>query len=107
MTKIYKSEIIKFCGSWGSGLGYLFLKNEDGLTEQVPCENSPTVRALEDAFGNVITRGHTADCDGLNNQWIYWYWDDMGLALGGFVPERYANDELIKLYKKTKKGSKK
>lgn len=102
MTKVYKSEIIQFCGSWGSGVGYLMLRDEEGYLTHVPCQNSPTVRALEDAFGNVITENPTANGKGYKNQWIYWYWDDFGLTLGGFVPEEYANDALKELYEKTK-----
>ncbi len=102
MTKIYKSEIIEYRGSWGTGIGHLHLKNEDGSTQVIPCENSPTVQALEDAFGNVIIESRDTDVDGLRNQWIYWYLDNLGLMLGGFVPEKYANKELIALYEKSK-----
>lgn len=58
--KTYTGTIKRFIGSWESGLGYLIIETKNGDQKQVPCENGPTVRALEDAFGNVITAGHTA-----------------------------------------------
>ncbi|GAJ02911.1 unnamed protein product, partial [marine sediment metagenome] len=63
--EIRKGRLIQFRGSWGSGLGTLEIEDsETGEREQVPCDNGATVRALEAAFGNVITPVHTANGDG-------------------------------------------
>ena len=82
-----KGTIIEFRGSWSSGLGYLII--EDSRThkvEAVPCDNAPTVRALEAAFGDTITPGHTANGTGYKGKEIYWDYDESGLVLGGFTP---------------------
>jgi len=79
--------IRKFQGSWGSGIGYLLI--EDSKThkvESIPCDNAPTVRALERAFGNIITEGHTANGAGYKGKEIYWEYDNFGLVLAGFTP---------------------
>ena len=68
-----------FRGSWGSGLGYLII---DGVG--VPCENAPTVRALEGAFGDVIAEGHTVSQKGIVGKEIYYSMD--GFVLCGFTP---------------------
>lgn len=81
--------IIKgFEGSWGSGIGHLVIEDsETGAEERVPCENGPTVRALESAFGDVIGAGHNVESEGGHvGQEIYWDYDEMGLMLGGFTP---------------------
>ncbi|GAH87668.1 unnamed protein product, partial [marine sediment metagenome] len=60
--EIRKGRLIQFRGSWGSGLGTLEIEDsETGEHEHIPCDNSATVRALETAFGDVITNGHTAN----------------------------------------------
>lgn len=51
----------------------------------VPCENAPTVRALQAAFGDFITAGHTACGRGSVGQWIFYDVDDLGM-LDGFTP---------------------
>ena len=57
-------RIVGFLGTWGSGIGYLRLELEDGGEVDVPCENAPTMRALESAFGGVIGEGHVVDPQG-------------------------------------------
>jgi len=79
--KVYLGEIVDFRGTWGSGIGYLCFK--DG--RDVPCENAPTVRALDSAFGDVIT-GHSVDLDALVGKEIIWWHGDMGMMMGGFIP---------------------
>lgn len=82
-----KGIIKQFRGSWGSGIGYLDIEDlETGITESVPCENAPTVRALEACFGKVITPGHSADGIGYKDKEIYWDYDELGSVLGGFSP---------------------
>jgi hypothetical protein len=95
--EIYYGKIKQFGGSWGSGIGFLLIENDKGHKLNIPCENSPTVRALDCAFGDVITDGHTANGEGYKNKYIYFFLDDFGL-LNGFVPEEEASQELIDKY---------
>jgi hypothetical protein len=80
--------IKEFHGSWGSGLGHLVIEDiETGLVQGVPCDNGPTVRALESAFGNVIGDAHDVSQQGGHvGQEIYWDWDEFGMTMGGFTP---------------------
>ena len=77
-----------FSGSWGSGLGYLTIEDsETGMLESVPCDNGPTIRALESCFGNVIGDNHcVSDSPGFENMEVYWDYDEFGLTLEGFTP---------------------
>jgi hypothetical protein len=103
--EIYKGKIKGFQGSWGSGLAMLLIKNEDGETDGVPCDNAPTVRALEDCFGNVITKGHTANGQGYIDKEIFYSLESWG-TLAGFTPVSEASEKLIQEYEKQKKVSK-
>jgi len=84
----HRGKIVRFEGSWGSGLGFLTI--EDSETHAlmiVPCDNAPTVRALEAAFGNVMGSAHDVNGNGSHiGKEIYWSYDEMGLVLGGFTP---------------------
>jgi len=103
--EVRKGKLIQFGGSWGSGLGLLTIVDSDsGLPESVPCDNGATVRALEAAFGDVITEAHTANGDGYKGQEVYWTKDEFGLVLGGFTPVEDATPELVAQYEKTKGG---
>ncbi len=85
--EIRKGRLIQFGGSWGSGLGTLEIEDsETGERESVPCDNGATVRALEAAFGNVITPVHTANGNGYKGREVYWSLDEFGLVLEGFTP---------------------
>ena len=96
---IRKGTIVGFRGSWGSGLGTLVLKDEKGVETGVACENGATVRALESAFGNVIGGSHNVESKGGHvGQEIYYYMDEFGLCLGGFVPADEATPELVEAY---------
>ena len=96
---IRKGTIKDIVGSWSSGLGYLLIQDsETGEIEQVPCDNGPTVRTLEQCFGNVITAGHTAKGKGYRDREIFWSMDEMGLVLGGFTPVENATFELIQTF---------
>ena len=84
--EIRKGRLIQFHGSWGSGLATLEIEDsETGAHELIPCDNGATVRALETAFGDVITLGHTANGDGSKGQEVYWSYDEFGLVLAGFT----------------------
>ena len=81
-----RGTITGFSGHWLSGIGYLLV---DGVG--VPCENAPTVRALDACFGDVIAEGHTVSQETIVGKEIYYSMDDLGLVLGGFTPV----DELV------------
>jgi hypothetical protein len=77
-----------FHGSWCSGLATLEIEDsKTGQVEGIPCDNGPTVRALDAAFGDVIGPGHTVKQHaGFIGKEILWDYDDMGLVLGYFGP---------------------
>jgi hypothetical protein len=82
-TMTVHHDVIKGAsGSWGSGLATLEFKNGGS----VHSDNGPLFRALESAFGQVVTAGHTANGKGHVGKHIIWWHDDMGLTMGGFVP---------------------
>ena len=98
--EIRKGRLIQFHGSWGSGLGTLEIEDSEiGEHEHVHCDNGATVRALEAAFGNVITPGHTASGNGYKGREVYWSYDEFGLILAGFTPVEDASPELVDCYK--------
>lgn len=70
-----------FQGTWGSGLGHLIV---NGIP--VPCDNGPTVRALESAFGDVITDNHSVNQSGIQGREIIYALDEFGLVLEWFCP---------------------
>ena len=93
--EIRKGKLIQFRGSWGSGLATLEIEDsETGEHELVPCDNGATVRALEAAFGDVITLGHTANGDGYKGREVYWSYDEFGLVLAGFTPVEDGSPDL-------------
>ncbi len=99
--EIRKGRLIQFRGSWGSGLATLEIEDsETGAHELIPCDNGATVRALEAAFGNVITPAHTANGDGYKGKEVYWSLDELGLVLEGFTPVEDASPELVDCYQK-------
>lgn len=77
----YKGKIEGFRGSWGSGIGYLIV---DG--QSIPCDNAPTVRALDACFGGVIGNAHNVQ-EGPSwiGKEIVYSIDPFGLLLG-FTP---------------------
>ena len=94
-VEIKKGKLIQFHGSWGSGLGTLEIEDsETGEYEHIPCDNGATVRALEAAFGNVITPVHTANGNGYKGKEVYWSYDEFGLVLEGFIPVADAPPDL-------------
>lgn len=94
--KINKGEIINFSGGWGSGIGFLKIKDDKtGKIQSIPCKNYTTVRSLESCFGDVILGGHCANGEGYKGKVIYWTWDEFGLILGGFLPEDSEDGILI------------
>jgi hypothetical protein len=106
MEKIKKGKIMGFQGSWSSGLATLIIQKENGETDFVHCENAPTVRALDGAFGNVITEGHMVNNEAIKGKEIYYSIGSFGI-LEGFTPIEEASSELVEKYEKQKGRSKK
>jgi hypothetical protein len=98
MTEIYKGKIVQLAGSWGSGLAALTVEDERRGLTVLHWDNGPTVRALDAAFGDVIDRNHTFDNAAIRDKEIYYFMDEFGLCLGGFIPVEEASEELIDAY---------
>lgn len=98
MTEIHKGKIHLFSGSWGSGLAQLTIEDERRGLVVVHCDNAPTVRALEGAFGGVIGEGHTVNPRGGHvGQEVYYSTDAFGV-LDGFTPVDEAPPEMVRIY---------
>lgn len=96
---MHKGSLVTFQGSWGSGLGFLHIRDaEDGKVRAVPCDNGSTVRALDAAFPGTIAAGHVVDTRAFAKREVYWDYDDLGLTLGWFVPVEDAPAEVEELY---------
>lgn len=80
MPTTYRGTLGKFVGSWSSGIGFLEI---DG--HPIPCENGPTVRALETCFGDAIQPEHTVSSKSFEGRQIVYSVDDIGL-LSAFTP---------------------
>ena len=89
MEDLYRGKIGGFSGNYSSGLGYLIINDKPIL-----CENAPTVRAFESAYGNIIRANHTADFSGIVGEEIVFKLDSIGL-LEFFYPVDEADDDLI------------
>ena len=74
-----RGKIIGLEGSCGSGIATLYVENSNGDTIPLYCENSPTIRALDNAFGGVITPGHRVNVDAIKGKIIYYSEDNMGM----------------------------
>lgn len=95
---IHKGRIEGLTGSWMSGLGTLRIYDYDtDSIRDIPCENGATVRALDSAFGGVIGPGHTIDNENGKHvgQDVYWWYDELGLVLGGFAPVDLVTPETL------------
>lgn len=79
--KMERGVIQGMHGSWGSGIATLMISGRP-----VHCDNGATVRALDAAFGDVITDGHCFDVSKIVGKEIYYSMDDMGLILECFTP---------------------
>ena len=98
---IRKGKIIEFQGSWMSGLAQLVIEDsETGAIESICCENASTVRALDDAYGDVIDGNHSLNNSAITGKEILLSSD--GLIMSGFTPMEEAGEELLELYEKSK-----
>ena len=73
-----------FRGSHRSGLATLIVETDDGLDE-IMCDNAPTVRALDAAFGDCIGEGHTVNEPGFVGKRIRYDRGPIGV-LAWFIP---------------------
>lgn len=78
---MYTGVIEDFSGGWNSGIAILSLT--DGT--HVPCENGPTVRALNDAYPGFIRDGHTVDVSVIRGREIAYEMTEYGI-MAGFMP---------------------
>lgn len=78
-------EIVDFSGSWGSGIATLTIKHDDESIKNYSCENAEMVRALDSAFGNVITSGHSVNVNAIKGKRIEFKMTDYGI-IAGFSP---------------------
>lgn len=97
MGAIHRAKIIELRGSWSSGLATLVVEDENGQRTGVACENGPTVRALDSAFGCIVP-GHCISQENIKGQEIYYTYDELGICLGGFSPVYGASEELVEAY---------
>ena len=81
-----KGKIIGFKGSWGSGIAFLLIEDQDGMADRIPCDNAPTGRAL-DAMFNCIGEGHCIDNSKIEGQEIRYLVDEIGLLTQLAFPE--------------------
>ena len=93
-----------FRGNWMCGLGVLVIEDsEAGGVEEIPCENAPTVRALEGCFGNVIGDEYVVKPNkeaGYYDKEVYWSLDEVGVVFEAFTPVGEASKELVALFEK-------
>lgn len=104
---MYRGTIKGFEGSWGSGIAFLLVDREIDREaaperERIPCDNGPTVRALDAAYPGFIAEGHTVDSSAITEHEIYYAYDDMGLMLAGFSPVEEASEELEAAWEATR-----
>ena len=79
-----EGTIVGMSGSWSSGLATLLVETDEGI-DAVFCDNAPTVRALDSAFGGVIGPGHTINVRAVKGKKIH-YSVDLSGVLEGFTP---------------------
>lgn len=88
-----------FHGTSESEIATLVIELSGRELDYVACQNAPAVRALEEAFGNVIGDGHTVRSDaGFLDKEIYYC--DNGFILEWFSPVDTASEELKEAYNK-------
>jgi len=93
--KIYKGTIKEFRGTWSSGIATLLIEDDKGVIKKIPCDNGPTVIALEACFGETIGESN----GGYIGKQIYYSIADWGV-LEGFIPVDDASEKVIEAYEK-------
>jgi hypothetical protein len=84
---IIRGKIEGFYGSWQSGIATLAVGGVE-----VFCDNAPTVRALDAAFGKVITSDHQVSQKAIVGKDIVYSMDEMGLMMAAFTPTKQWRD---------------
>lgn len=93
--EIIRGKIAVLWGLPGSNLAHLNLILEDRTMVSIPCDNAPTVRALDDAFGTVIGENHSVNPDGGHiDQEIVAQVGNDGI-LEGFIPVEMAVEDMM------------
>jgi len=99
--KIRKGKIVGLQGNWMSGIAELVVDEVIGkavIRTGVYCDNAPTVRALENCFGDVIGPAHTINHHGGHvGKEIYFSTDPVGV-LEAFTPVEDAPPEMVRIY---------
>lgn len=85
MGEVETGTIIGLYGSWESGLAVLKIIRDDGIQDDVFCDNAPTVRAFDAAFDDVIGESHTINSRALRGKRISYSKNWLGI-LEGFTP---------------------
>jgi hypothetical protein len=87
-----KGVIVGVYGSYGSGIATMIFEDNE-----VFCENGPTIRALEECFGNVIGEGHTINNEngGHVGQEIVYSVDFMGILEGFDIYDPEKHDKYL------------
>ena len=94
---IKKGTIRAVLGSFASGIGYLVVE-VDGEIDEIPCDNAPTVRALEMMYGGVIGQGHVINNINGGHIGREIYFSMVGPMLDGFTPVESAPPELVEAH---------
>ena len=85
-----EGTITGFSGSYGSGLGYLYI---DGIP--IPCDKGATVRALCACFGDdVIGEAHTVNIDAITGKRVHYETNGFGL-LEWFAPVEDTEEDAV------------
>lgn len=101
-SKILKGTIVQLIGHFMSGLATLVVDQEiepggPRVRSSVFCDNAPTVRTLDRAFGGFIGEGHTFLNEVIEGKEIYYTVDGFGI-LEGFTPVEEAPPEMVRIY---------
>jgi hypothetical protein len=80
-----------------SGIVTLDIADDTGETVSVYGDNGPTVRALAASFPGLIQSGHCIDASVLVDREVFWWYDDLGLCLGGIAPVNEETENALAL----------
>jgi hypothetical protein len=75
-------KIVGFRGTWDSGIAFLLIEDTNEYVNHIPCDNSPTVRALNCMFPDFITYNHEVDVKAIIGQYIRYETDNMNILSG-------------------------
>ena len=87
--KVFQGTIQGFYGTWNSGIARIAIDDRT-----IPCDNEPTVRALQDLFGEVIQPGHVVDGEAICGHDVVYSVNDLGLLSGLLPAHQWDGDEI-------------